>query len=67
VSGDYLPAGDAPQPADYTPELSRRARGVDVWAALRTLGQSGVVAMIEGFARHARRFAASWTRRAPRC
>jgi glutamate/tyrosine decarboxylase-like PLP-dependent enzyme len=57
VSADYLPAGDARNPADYTPELSRRARGVDVWAALHTLGRSGVVGMVEGFCRHARRFA----------
>jgi len=57
VSADYLPAGDARNPADYTPELSRRARGVDVWAALRTLGRSGVVGMVEGFCRHALRFA----------
>lgn len=44
-------------PSDYTPELSRRARGVDVWAALRTLGRSGLADMIERCCRHARRFA----------
>ena len=27
---------------DYTPELSRRARGVEVWAALRSLGRAGL-------------------------
>ena len=43
-------------PSDYTPELSRRARGVDLWAALRTLGRSGVAAMIERCCRHAKRF-----------
>ena len=37
--------------------LSRRARGVDVWAALATLGRAGVADMIEGCCRHARRFA----------
>jgi glutamate/tyrosine decarboxylase-like PLP-dependent enzyme len=58
ISADYLPThGDARDPSDFTPELSRRARGVDVWAALRTLGRSGVVEMVERCCRHARRFA----------
>ena len=58
VTADYLPtAGEHRNPSDYTPELSRRARGVDVWAALATLGRSGVADMIEGCCRHARRFA----------
>ena len=38
--------------------LSRRARGVDIWAALETLGRNGVAAMIEGCCGHAARFAA---------
>jgi glutamate/tyrosine decarboxylase-like PLP-dependent enzyme len=59
VTAEYLPANvSARSPSDYTPELSRRARGVDVWAALSTLGRSGVAEMIEGCCRHARRFAA---------
>jgi glutamate/tyrosine decarboxylase-like PLP-dependent enzyme len=44
-------------PSDYTPELSRRARGVEVWATLRTLGRSGVADLIERCCRHARTFA----------
>ncbi len=58
ISADYLP-GETPQrnPADYAPELSRRARGVEVWAALRTLGRQGLIEMIERTCRHARRFA----------
>ena len=35
------------------PELSRRARGVSVWAALRSLGRSGVADLVDGFARNA--------------
>ncbi|CAN5911416.1 pyridoxal-dependent decarboxylase [soil metagenome] len=44
----YLP-GDAvvPNPFDHTPELSRRARGFALWAALRELGQSGVADLVE--------------------
>lgn len=59
IAADYLPT-DSPQrnPADYTPELSRRSRGVEVWAALRGLGRSGLAEMIDRCCRHARRFAA---------
>lgn len=58
VTAEYLPTeGPVRNPSDYTPELSRRARGVDVWAALATLGRSGVAQMIEDSCRHARRFA----------
>jgi glutamate/tyrosine decarboxylase-like PLP-dependent enzyme len=41
----------------YTPEMSRRARGVDVWAALRSLGRSGLADLVERDCRHAARFA----------
>jgi glutamate/tyrosine decarboxylase-like PLP-dependent enzyme len=58
VTAEYLPtAGEQRNPADYTPELSRRARGVEVWAALRALGRSGLADLIERTCRHARRFA----------
>jgi glutamate/tyrosine decarboxylase-like PLP-dependent enzyme len=58
VTADYLPAEpDVRNPSDYTPELSRRARGVDVWAALRSLGRSGLDELIERNCRQATRFA----------
>jgi glutamate/tyrosine decarboxylase-like PLP-dependent enzyme len=58
VTAAYLPANAATRsPSDFTPELSRRARGVDIWAALASLGRSGVAEMIERCCRHARRFA----------
>jgi glutamate/tyrosine decarboxylase-like PLP-dependent enzyme len=41
-------------PMDRVPELSRRARGVPVWAALRFLGRRGTVSLIEGLADNAR-------------
>lgn len=58
ITAEYLPT-DSPErnPSDFTPELSRRARGFEIWAALRTLGRSGVAGLIDGFHRHARRFA----------
>jgi glutamate/tyrosine decarboxylase-like PLP-dependent enzyme len=57
ISAAYLPAEDRREPAHYTPELSRRARGVEVWAALKSLGRSGVAEMIERCCQHATRFA----------
>jgi glutamate/tyrosine decarboxylase-like PLP-dependent enzyme len=58
VTAAYLPTATTRRnPFDYTPELSRRARGVEVWAALRSLGRSGLAEMIERTCRHARRFA----------
>ncbi len=59
VTAAYLPPNPGSRsPSDFTPELSRRARGVDVWAVLSALGRSGVAGMIERCCGHARRFAA---------
>ncbi len=58
VSAAYLPTqASVRSPSDFTPELSRRARGVDVWAALSSLGRSGVAGMVTRCCAHARRFA----------
>ena len=47
----YLPNVESiPDPYDRVPELSRRARGVPVWAALRSLGRRGVADLIDGLA-----------------
>lgn len=55
----YLQESPVREPMHYTPELSRRGRAVEVWAALRTLGRSGVTELIERCCRHATRFAAA--------
>jgi glutamate/tyrosine decarboxylase-like PLP-dependent enzyme len=57
VSAEYLPTASERIPSDYTPELSRRRAGVDVWAALRALGRRGVAELVERTCAHARRFA----------
>jgi glutamate/tyrosine decarboxylase-like PLP-dependent enzyme len=58
VTAEYLPTDSLQRnPSDYTPELSRRARGIEVWAALRTLGREGVEEMVARHCRQARRFA----------
>ncbi|TBN57580.1 aspartate aminotransferase family protein [Glaciihabitans arcticus] len=44
-------------PMDRVPELSRRARGIPVWAALRSLGRSGTIALVERLAENARMLA----------
>jgi glutamate/tyrosine decarboxylase-like PLP-dependent enzyme len=57
VTAAYLPQGGHREPSQYTPELSRRARGVEIWAALKSLGRAGLADLIERNCRLARRFA----------
>jgi glutamate/tyrosine decarboxylase-like PLP-dependent enzyme len=58
VSAAYLEQQDGRgEPYQYTPEMSRRARGVEVWAALRALGRAGLADLIERSCRYASRFA----------
>jgi glutamate/tyrosine decarboxylase-like PLP-dependent enzyme len=58
ITAAYLPTHEAERnSADFTPELSRRARGVEVWAALRSLGRRGLAELFERNCRQARRFA----------
>jgi glutamate/tyrosine decarboxylase-like PLP-dependent enzyme len=59
MQASYLVHADtAGDPLDRVPELSRRARGVPVWAALRSLGRSGVADLVDRFVEHARAIAA---------
>lgn len=58
ITAEYLPFNPGKRnPGEFTPELSRRARGVEVWAALKSLGRKGLVQMVERTCHHARRFA----------
>ena len=59
VSASYLVADDSGpgDPYEKVPELSRRARGIPVWAALRSLGRAGVADLVDGLARRARALA----------
>jgi glutamate/tyrosine decarboxylase-like PLP-dependent enzyme len=57
LSAAYLQESDAREPHYGTPESSRRARGVDIWAALRSLGRSGLADLIERNCQYATRFA----------
>jgi glutamate/tyrosine decarboxylase-like PLP-dependent enzyme len=57
IRAEYLALGEHREPTDYNPELSRRARGVELWAALKQLGRSGMAEIVENTCRHAQRFA----------
>ena len=53
----YLIEGEKREPSHYVPEMSRRARGIEIWAALRSLGRTGLSDLIERCCRFAARFA----------
>ncbi len=57
MSGAYLQPGARREPMYQTPDASRRARGVELWAALKSMGKSGLANLIERTCAHARRFA----------
>ncbi len=60
VHASYLIQADEGGPrdeVDWTPEFSRRARGFSIYAALRSLGRSGVAELVERCCEHARDFA----------
>jgi glutamate/tyrosine decarboxylase-like PLP-dependent enzyme len=56
LSAAYLEPGTRREPMHHTPEASRRARGVELWAALKSLGRSGLCALIERTCSLAKRF-----------
>jgi glutamate/tyrosine decarboxylase-like PLP-dependent enzyme len=60
VTASYLVHSDDRQrrdQVDWTPEFSRRARGFPIYAAIRSLGRTGIAEMIERCCSNARRFA----------
>ena len=58
VQADYFPAQENREPFQFTPEASRRMRGVEIWAAIASLGRDGIKELVEQNCRQARRFAA---------
>lgn len=63
LTAAYLPEADeARDPLNFTPESSRRARALPVYAALRSLGRQGVAELVERCCGLAR-FAAELARR----
>lgn len=57
IQAAYLHQTEHREPSHYNPELSRRARGVELWAGLRSLGRDGLAEIVERTSSHARRFA----------
>jgi glutamate/tyrosine decarboxylase-like PLP-dependent enzyme len=57
LAAAYIPTAEHRDPGLFTPELSRRARGIEVWAALRSLGRAGLAELIGRNCQQARRFA----------
>jgi glutamate/tyrosine decarboxylase-like PLP-dependent enzyme len=55
-SASYLPGAGA-EAMGLTPQSSQRARGVEVWATLASLGRQGIAELVENSCRLARRFA----------
>ena len=53
---DYLPEGEL-DPMHHTPQSSQRARVIDAWAALRSLGRTGLANLVDRCSDHAIRFA----------
>ena len=57
MSASYLIKSGERDPWDWVPQISRRARGIEIWAALRSLGRGGVAELVERSCMHAARFA----------
>jgi glutamate/tyrosine decarboxylase-like PLP-dependent enzyme len=57
ISAAYLTPGGGREPWHYAPEASRRARAVELWAAMRSLGRSGLKELIERNCQQAKMFA----------
>jgi len=55
ASAAYLIEGETRDPHLFTPEMSRRARGIEIWAAMRSLGKRGLADLIDTCCAHARR------------
>lgn len=57
IDAAYLDQSAGRIPYHYTPELSKKARAIEIWAALRSLGKQGVADLIERTCSHAEKFA----------
>jgi glutamate/tyrosine decarboxylase-like PLP-dependent enzyme len=62
ISAAYLEGSGRREPMYHSPESSRRARGVEVWAGLKSLGRDGLSSLIERTCAHAKTFAEGFRR-----
>jgi glutamate/tyrosine decarboxylase-like PLP-dependent enzyme len=57
ITGSYLMHTEARDGYSYTPEMSRRARIVELWAAIKYLGEEGIKSLVDGLHERAEQFA----------
>ena len=57
ISAAYLASSNMREPWHYVPESSRRGRAIELWAAMRSLGRTGLRELIERNCSQARLFA----------
>jgi glutamate/tyrosine decarboxylase-like PLP-dependent enzyme len=57
ITGSYIIGGQERDGMSYTPDMSRRARSVELWATLMSLGRRGAGELVEGLCETATRFA----------
>ncbi len=57
ATGSYILYSENRDGMLYTPEMSRRSRGVELWATLKTIGKSGVEDLVNGLCARAGQFA----------
>ncbi|MFH1136972.1 MAG: aminotransferase class V-fold PLP-dependent enzyme [Pseudomonadota bacterium] len=58
MAGSYIIYGEKRDGMLYTPEMSRRARAVELWALLKALGRRGAAELVDGLCDQAALFAA---------
>jgi glutamate/tyrosine decarboxylase-like PLP-dependent enzyme len=62
MSGAYLLPSKHRDAMNFTPDSSRRARAIEIWAAFRSLGRSGLAELVSRNCRQAQRIAAELTK-----
>ena len=56
LTGSYIQASENRDGMDYTPDMSRRARVVELWASLKFLGKNGIEDLVDGLCERAVQF-----------
>ena len=56
ATGEYIIFSENKDSMLYTPEMSKRARAIELWATMKYLGKKGINEMVTGFYHHAKQF-----------
>ena len=56
ATSDYITLSEDRDPMLFTPEMSKRSRAIELWAALKYLGSSGIDQLVTMLHQHARKF-----------